>query len=215
MMSLRPYEKIGGFIVAIRAKVLLFICLIFLMESLVAEKRDYSPEERKVINRCVAEVVDALEKEMKKQYGFICIGEGGGMPYDIEEIGMRFLREQQTSIDEARELEIRATERFVEIINNHKEIRPYLRDYPWNHSRARVTIAFRNEKGKDYPEGVTFILQARDKMFYFGPERAPNDVDNVIKEEPYAEAKKIVESSPSCLKPIEKPVKKKSWFGWL
>ena len=199
----------------VRVKVLLLICLIFSMESIMAEKRDYSPEERKIMNRCVAQVVDTLEKEMKEQYGLICTGEGGGMPYDIEEIGVRFLRNQPTSIEEARELEIRATERFVEIINSHEEIRPYLRDYPWDYNRADIMIAFRDQKGKDYPEGVALILQARNKMFYFGPERAPNDVDNVIKEEPYAEAKKIVETSPSCLKPIEKPVKKKGWFGWL
>lgn len=200
---------------AICTKVLLFVCLIFSMKHAMAEKRDYSPEERKIMNRCVAQVVDTLEKEMKEQYGLICTGEGGGMPYDIEEIGIRFLRKQQTSIEEARELEIRATERFVEIINNHEEIRPYLRNYPWDYNRTDIMIAFRDPRGKDYPEGVRLILQAREQVFYFGPKKTPDEVGVTVKEEPYAEAKKIVESSPSCLKPIEKPAKKKSWFGWL
>ena len=52
--------------------------------------------------------------------------------YDIQEIDVNFLYCHQVSIEEARELEIRATERFVEIINAHEAIRPYLRDYTWD-----------------------------------------------------------------------------------
>ena len=196
-----------------RAKFLLFICLLFSMESIMSEEKEYSKEERKILNRSVGEVVDTLEKEMKERFGLICIGSGGSMPYDIQEIGVRFLSHQQTSIEEARELEIKATERFVEIINTHEAIRPYLRGYPWNHNRAQVTIAFRDKNGKNYPEGVTFILQAKDQVFYYGLEKFPNDIDH-MKEESYAEAKRIVETSPSCLKPIEPPPKKR-WFDWF
>ncbi|MBS0628185.1 MAG: hypothetical protein JSS09_08250, partial [Verrucomicrobia bacterium] len=72
-------------------------------------------------------------------------------------------------------------------------------------------IAFRNKNGDDYSEGVRLILQAKEKVFYYGPEKFPNDIDH-MKEEPYAEAKNIVYSTPSCLKPVQK---KKKWFGWL
>ncbi|MBX9923988.1 MAG: hypothetical protein K2Y01_07745, partial [Rhabdochlamydiaceae bacterium] len=95
-----------------------------------------------------------------------------------------------------------------------------LRDYPWDHRRAAVMIAFRNEYGEGYADGVTLILQGKDQLFYYGHEKFPNDIDH-LKEEPYEEAKKIVNSTPSCLKPIEpKPVekpieKKKKWFGLL
>ena len=194
-----------------------FLCICFLMlfiTPLMSEEKEYSKEERKILNRSVGEVVDTLEKEMKEKFGLRCIGMGGSMPYDIQEIGLDFLLHQQTSIEEARELEIRATERFVEIINTHEAIRPYLRDYPWDHNRARIMIAFRDEKGQDYPEGVRLVLQAREKVFYFGPEKTPKEVGITIKEESYAEAKRIVETSPSCLKPIEPPPKKR-WFDWF
>ncbi len=131
------------------------------------------------------------------------------MHYEIEEIGIGFLLQQQTSIEEARELEIRATERLVELINVNESIKPYLRDPPWNQNRARVVIAFRDEYGEDYPEGIRLILQAKNQIFYFGPEKFPNDIDH-LKEEPYAEAKAFVENNPSCLKPVEKAQKKKN-----
>jgi hypothetical protein len=190
------------------------------MEPGMAEEKRYSKEERQVINRSVSEVVNTLEKEMKERFGFWCTGQGGSMPYDIQKIGVDFLCHQQVTVEEARELKIRATERFVEIINAHEAIRPYLRDYPWDYTRAEVVIAFRDEHGEDYPEGVRLILEGKGKLCYYGPERFPNDIAH-MKEEPYEEAKKIVNSSPSCLKPmapksVEKPAqKKKKWFGFF
>ena len=198
----------------IRVKLFLFICLLFSTGILMAEEKDYSKEERAILNRSVSEVVNMFEKEMKEQFGLRCTGQGGSMPYDIQEIGIRFVCHQQSTIEEARELEIRSTERFVEIINAHEAIRPYLRDYPWNHNRARVMIAFRDLKGKDYPEGIILVLQAKDRICYFEPKKSPNEV-GPSQREPYAEAKQIVESSPSCLKPIEKQEKKKRWFDWF
>jgi hypothetical protein len=198
----------------------LLVGLLLFMEPAMAEEKRYSKEERQVINRSVSEVVNTLEKEMKERFGFRCTGEGGSMPYDIQKIGVRFLSHQQVTVEEARELEIRATERFVEIINAHEAIRPYLRDYPWDYRRAKVVIAFRDERGEDYPEGVRLILEGKGKLCYYGPERFPNDIEH-LKDEPYEEAKKIVNSSPSCLKPMApKPVenpaqKKKKWFGFL
>ena len=199
----------------IPVKLLLFICFLSSTGGVMAIEKDYSKEERTILNRSVGEVVDAFEKEMKEQYGLVCIGQGGGMPYDIEKIGVRFVYHRQVTIEEARELEIRSTERFVQIINAHETIRPYLRDYPWNHNRARVMIAFRDEYGTDYPEGIRLILQAKETVFYYGPKKFPKEVGVTIKEEPYAEAKEIVFSSPSCLKikPLEQ--KKKKWFNWF
>ena len=205
---------------AIRVSYWLLACLLFFMEPGMAEEKNYSKKERAIINRSVNEVVDALEKEMKEKFGLRCIGQGGSMPYDIQEIGARFLCHQQVEIEEARELEVCAIERFVEIINSHEAIRPYLRDYPWDYRRARVMISFYREDGEDYPEGIRLILQGKDQLFYYGPKKSPNDIDH-LKEEPYEEAKKIVSSTPSCLKPMqtkpaEKPVeKKKKWFGLL
>ena len=199
---------------AIHVKILLFICLLVAMEPIMTVEKEYSKEERAILNRSVNEVVDTFEKEMKEQFNLLCTGQGGSMPYDIQEIGIRFVCHQQATIEEARELEIRSTERFVEIINAHEAIRPYLRDYPWDHNRAEVVIAFRDNNGKSYPEGITLVLQARDQIIYYGPKKFPNDIDH-LKEEAYSEAKKIVESNPSCLKPIEKQEKKKRWFGWF
>jgi hypothetical protein len=184
------------------------------MYPVMSEEKDYSKEERAILNRSLHEVITTLKQELKERFGLRCIGSGGSMPYDIQEIGVDFAYYQQVTIEEARELEIRATERFVEIINAHEGIRPYLRDYPWDYHRAAITISFRNGNGEYYSEGVRFIFQVHEKMYYFGPEKSPNDIDH-MKEEPYEEAKQIINSTPSCLKPIviKTTEKKKKWFG--
>ncbi|MBX9923989.1 MAG: hypothetical protein K2Y01_07750 [Rhabdochlamydiaceae bacterium] len=179
----------------------------------MAEEKNYSKKEREILNRSVDEVITVLKQEMKEQFGFWCTGRGVSMPYDIQEIEVDFLCHQKVTIEEARELEIRATERFVEIINSHEAIRPYLRDYPWDHRRAAVMIAFRNEYGEGYPDGLRLVFQSKDEICYFSPKKSPKEV-GPSQREPYEEAKKIVNSTPSCLKSIEskleeKPVEKK------
>ena len=190
------------------------ICLLFSTGILMAEEKDYSKEERAILNRSVSEVVNMFKKEMKEQFRLRCTGQGGSMPYDIQEIGVDFVLHQQTTIEEARELEIRATERFVEIINAHQAIRPYLRDYPWGHKRVEVMISFEQPNGLDYSEGIRLVFQAKNQICYFEPKKSPNEV-GPLQREPYEEAKKIVKGSPSCLKPIEKQEKKKRWFDWF
>ena len=117
-------------------KFLFFIFLVFSMKPAMAVKREHSKEERKIMNHSVNDIVVMFKNEMKENFGLICVGRGGGMAYDVDEIGVDFILHQQTSIEEAREIEIRATERLVEIINANEPIRPYLRDPPWDQNRS-------------------------------------------------------------------------------
>ena len=197
---------------AISVRFLLFISLLFSRGALMSEEKNFTEEEYALMSRYVHEIVDTFEKEMKERFGLSCTSQGGSMPYDIQSIGIGFASYQQATIEEARELEIRATERFVEMVNAHEAIRPYLRDFPWNHNRTEITISFRQKNGTYYPQGVRFIFQAKEQVFYYGPKKSPSEVSATIKEESYAEAKNIVNSTPSCLKPVQK---KKEWFGWL
>ena len=199
---------------AIRVKFLCLAYLLFFMMPLMAERTDYTAEEDALMIRGVNEVVSVLKREMKEKFRLRCTGSGGSMPYDIQEIGVDFLLCRQVSIEEARELEVRATERFVEIINSHEAIRPYLRDYPWDYHRAKIMVSFERDDGEDYPEGVSLVLQAKEKICYFGPEKSPKEIGPTLRE-PYLEAKEIVNSTPSCLKPVvvKSEGKKKKWLG--
>jgi hypothetical protein len=87
-----------------------------------------------------------------------------------------------------------------------------LREYPWNTGRSKVLLAFYQKDGKDYPEGIRLVLQAHNTLSYYGPKKNLQDIDP-IKEESYEKAKKIVDSSPSCLSSFKPKPKKKKFFG--
>jgi len=175
----------------------------------MSERRDYTKEEYALMEKYVYQLIDIFSVEMRNQYNCLSSGSGASMPHDIQKITVDFILYQPATIEKARELEIKATERFVEIINAHEGIRPYLRDYPWDHKRADVMISFRQENGDNYPDGIRLVLQAKDQVVYFGPSQDPSDIDP-LKKESYEEAKALVLFSTSHLDP-----KKKWWQFWM
>src|SRR3989304_10206716 len=127
-------------------KFIAFIFLILCMSCQKTQTEDDSPEYIVFAH----EILNTLAHEMEKEYGLHCIGNGGGMPHDVEELSVNFIAYQRASIDEARELEVKVTERFLEIINSHKNIRPFLREYPFTVHRAEVSIAFNRKDNTRY-----------------------------------------------------------------
>jgi len=182
------------------------------MGSAMATKKKYSPEEDKIMSESVHEIIGRFCNEMNDSYGLMCTSVGASMPYDVEGIIVYLALNRQVSIEEARELEVRAIERLTELVNAHEIIRPYLREYPWNTGRSKVLLAFYQKDEKKAAEGIRLVLQAHNTLSYYGPKKSLQDIDP-IKEESYEEAKKIVDSSPSCLSSFKPKPKKKKFFG--
>jgi hypothetical protein len=124
-------------------------------------------EEESDYTQYVDEIVNKFAKDMKRRFGLVCEGSGGSMPYDVEEIMVNFQMYHKVSIEEARKLEIEATEALVKMINDHEKIRPYLREFPFPAGRTEVQIGFVNKRGLPHTDGsVVFLFQARDRLLY-------------------------------------------------
>jgi hypothetical protein len=177
-----------------RASFFALVIVMVFMELTVNGKEDESP----VYTQYVAEVTSSFLKEMNKEYGFECGASGGEMPYDVEEISVSLIAYQSATVEQARELEVKTTERFAQIINAHEKIRPFLREYPFPSGRASVSISFRNIKKKKATHSdadVEFVFQARNKIFYQAHNPDNPYLGNNIRVEPYEEALKIVQSN--------------------
>ena len=148
-----------------------------------------------IYTKYVSEVISAFVKEMHKKYGLVCGASGGQMPDDVAEISVSLTAYRQASIEQARELEVQATERFVQIINAHEKIRPFLREKPFPASRVNVSIAF--TKHKDFTpfadNDVEFVCHAKNRLYYLAYDPQNPYVGKDIKDEPYEEALKIVQ----------------------
>ena len=110
--------------------------------------------------------------------------------HDVEEMAIKVIAHRRAEVDEARELEVKATEKFLKLINENKKIRPWLREYPFKANRDSVGIAFRKEDNETYQEGgLTFVYQVNGKIFYAVEAEYTADV-KIVAEEPYEEALK-------------------------
>jgi hypothetical protein len=169
----------------------IFLSITMILAKLHAKEKD-SPN----YVRYVDQIISSFSKEMHKNYSLECIGDGGRMPYDVEEISLRFVAYRRATVEEARELEVKTTERLVQIINAHEKIRPSLREYPFPASRARVSVSFRESKkskAREADNDVALVFQANGRIFYqaYTPENP--HVAKDIKDETYEEALKIVQ----------------------
>ena len=172
---------------------IVFMLMVFLGGQVSGKKIDDSPE----YTQYASEVTNAFVKEMYKKYGLECGACGGSMPWDVEKISVSLHSDRSATIEQARELEVRATERFVQIINAHEKIRPFLREYPFPPGRARVMIAFYPKKRFFSPaikSDVELVSHVKNKIFYEVKTVEHPHLFKEIMKEPYEEALKIVQN---------------------
>jgi hypothetical protein len=159
----------------------------------------HAKEENVNYVKYVDEIVIGFAKEMKKDFGVVFIGSGGSMPYDVDEIDVKFIIHQRAMIEEARELEVKATEKLLQMINDHEKIRPYLKEYPFTSNRTNVSISFYKPNNEYYHDGsVAIVSHVKDIVYYDKAEPTITKMKTYkelvdLYKEPYVEALKIIE----------------------
>ncbi len=144
--------------------------------------------------RYAKEIRQTFIKQVKKEFGFNCEMTGGSMPYDVEEIFVKFGANRSANLEQARELEVVLTEKFIKIINAHEKIRPFLREYPFPSNRAIVGIRFYPPSKKQSSQhAVDFMYQAKGKIYYRADDPQNPYALKAVHEEPYEEALKIIQ----------------------
>ncbi len=197
---------------------LVIAIFVLITGSNMSAKETKSPAYLKYVDEIVVDFVN----DMEKKYKLHCYGSGGSMPNDVEKIEVLFISYTKATINNAREMEVRAIQDLLQRINTHEKIRPYLREYPFCINRIDVSISFRT-KTDDWPldGSVASVFLAKNKIFYRSAEiqiEEPvpfiytNEKNEVVKElvgggpnekliplmeETYEEALKIVGTTPS------------------
>jgi hypothetical protein len=152
---------------------------------------DYQlPEYEKIANRLTLRTVLKIEKET----GLSLIGVGGGMMDDIQEMMIAFQYRQEVDFDTGRRLLVHAAEEYLKAINSSEEVRPYLHEYPF--TNVEVEIYFVKPNGSYVSPGVLSIIALREGQVIYSIDDKETDRLIDIREEPYAEALRIVNSTP-------------------
>jgi len=146
----------------------------------------------------VTEVTRAFSKQIKKEFDLECIGNGSSMPHDVEEISIKFVAYQRATVEQARELEVKITERLIRMINAHEKIKPFLRESPFPFYRTRVGISFYKKNNSPYVDGsVAYVSLVNSRIYYSAEDPSNPYVYKEIKDEPYEEARRIVQGTNS------------------
>jgi hypothetical protein len=180
----------------------------FILIAFTGEKVRTEGYESPIYTQYVAEVTSTFLKQVYKEFGIECGASGGSMPYDVEEIYVQLSAYRSATVEEARELEVILTEKFVQVINAHEKLRPFLREYPFPASRAVIALSFEKSKKKNRctDNDVSFVCHAKNRLYYLAKNPDNPHVDKDIKDEPYEEARKIVQKN-LLKKPPQEPGK--------
>jgi antitoxin component YwqK of YwqJK toxin-antitoxin module len=195
-----------GFIMGKKLNRLGFVVFLFAYGNLFAKDVD-------LYMKHVKEIIRNFSRDMEREFGLVCIGDGGSLAYDVYELKICFNAYQRATIEQACELEVKVTEKFLEAINNHSKIRPYLREYPFTVPRAEVSISFKKPNGRPYTDGIVvgYVYQVRGYIFYCKRDEQGRFQD--LGEEPYEAALRIVQNQDLHLQHdfSEKWGKLKNW----
>ena len=128
----------------------------------------------------------------RKKWGLICEGIGGGCIDQVNSIGLKFNKDEVCTLEQARAILVESNEEFVALINSHKLIRPFLSHYPYTKTGAKLSVSFvRPSKTSRKAIDYAFIVRETIHYSYYNIEKQKLIIMN---EEPYKEAKKIVEN---------------------
>jgi hypothetical protein len=82
------------------------------------------------------------------------------------------------------------------MINAHEKIKRFLRETPFPYSRTNVGISFSKRNNTPYTDGsVAYVSQVNSRIYYRAENPDNPNVYKQIRNEPYEEALKIVQSN--------------------
>lgn len=151
--------------------------------------------ESKEYVKYVSDVTASFAREIEAEFNFYCCGDGGSMPNDVEEIDVSFITERKMTLEEAREVEVYMVTRFLELINAHEKLRPFLREYPFSPQRVSVSVSGRDHTDRHFSDGsVASVFLCKGNLCYYSCDPVSGHLKSLQKE-PFVEAVKIVENS--------------------
>jgi hypothetical protein len=106
-------------------------------------------------------------KQLKVEKGLIPIGDMGQMMGNIQAMGLSFQYFHPLSLEEARELLLYASNVFLKNINENKEIRPYLYNYPFTAKNIEILIfVYKPDRSKPNLGSIGFLCMRNGTLTY-------------------------------------------------
>ncbi len=133
-------------------------------------------------------------QKMKTEKELQCIGIGGKMMNDIQEMGISFQYFHVVDLSEARLLLVHTATEYLNEINNSRELRPYLHNYPFTYKNIAIRIFIRKPDNTDVSlDEISYMSCIDGLLTYDLPYKKGSRVDRTLHKETYEEALKTIE----------------------
>jgi hypothetical protein len=174
-------------------------CLLFLHSMVIVEansiSKDFQKRDEFSNNKpeCwTDEIRLSIIKKYTKKYNMSVCSLGDSMPGGVViSTGVGFSIDQPTSKEKARHILLECAQDYIQEINNKKELRPYLRDYPVTAKNIDLSLSIHDRNGERifYPN-IGYASLSMGKLRY--TTRDINDPDTIktVERETYEEAVK-------------------------
>lgn len=160
-------------------------------------KKSHSPYEE--YGSYLEEIRETFGRKMFEEFSLIPQGGSGKMHEKVEVIGMGFTAHRRATIEEARALQLILMNRFVQEVNRHEKIQPFLEINPITYKRICIEISYTGRNGI-YSDGsvertynvddTAGAVENRNRLFYFANDPFTNKSYDLF-EESYEEAIKL------------------------
>jgi hypothetical protein len=121
----------------------------------------------------VNEIDYYMRKDLAENKRLYLIGTGGRAMLGIERNSLSFsyYRDKELKIEEARKDMVDIINKYLQEINQKKELRPFLRNYPFNAKNIEITLFVMTEKADNPPHGFLDVIKAEEGVisYYTAP----------------------------------------------
>lgn len=145
------------------------------------------------LQQLVFKDVNKVLERFSKQYELVVNGSGGAFCQDIEQIMVSLHIQKYVDVKEARTVYVDIIEAIVNQLNQNKELRPYLRDYPTTDAPLELSISFVDKKIHYPPKGYIYnVFKNKNDIVFYKHYDVTKSKFQTIHEEPFKESLQIV-----------------------
>ncbi len=164
---------------------LLIVALSAVSCSLLSNKHKYIPSEKQKLANKIQYKVAA---QLKEETHLSPCGTGGQMMNEIKMLALSFDYYQPLNIEQARELLIIATERFISEINQTQPIHPYLHNYPFKPENVEIRIFLYKPDHSDVGAENLSVVSMLEGVLYYKVDNPKTKLFTTVLTETYEEA---------------------------